>query len=104
MMYPFRVYLYVLFMLGMIFTGCKSKHSDELVIQDEINQVDSSGKRQGPWKIYENDVLIARGAYNNGNPDGLWTYWYPNGQLKEEGHYHQGEKCGLWDEWYRTVH
>lgn len=99
-MHSFSIYLYVLVTMGMMFTGCRAKHSDESALQVEINQVDSSGKKQGPWEIYEDGILIARGTYINGEPDGLWTYWYSNGQLKEEGHYHQGIKSGMWDEWY----
>jgi hypothetical protein len=100
MIHSFRIYLYVLVILGMMSTGCRTKHSDESVHRVEINQVDSSGNKQGPWEIYEEGVLIARGTYVDGKPDGLWTYWYPHGQMKEEGHYHLGIKCGMWVEWY----
>ena len=50
--------------------------------------------------IYADTVLIARGSYVDGKPDGLWTYWYENGQMKEEGNYQHGVKNGMWVEWY----
>ncbi len=95
-----RIILYLLFVSGIISTGCKTMHSDESVFNGEINQFDRSGNKQGPWKIYEDSVLIAQGIYIKGTPDGLWTYWYPNGQLKEEGRYDHGIKTGMWVEWY----
>ena len=50
--------------------------------------------------IYADTVLIAKGSYIDGNPDGLWTYWYENGQKKEEGNYQHGVKNGMWVEWH----
>jgi hypothetical protein len=63
--------------------------------------VDQSGLKQGPWEIYEDSVLISKGSYLDGIPDGLWTSWYKNGQMKEEGHYQEGMKNGMWIEWYQ---
>ena len=96
----FRLILHALFILGMISTGCKSKHSDGAEFIGEINQIDGSDKKQGPWKIYADTILVAEGSYVDGKPDGLWTYWYESGQMKEEGHFDQGMKNGMWVEWY----
>jgi len=98
--YSFRLILHALFILGMISTGCKSKHPDGSEFVGEINQIDGSGNKHGPWMIYADTVLVAKGSYVDGKPDGLWTYWYGNGQMKEEGHFDQGVKNGMWVEWY----
>jgi hypothetical protein len=98
--YSFRLILHTLFILGMISTGCKSKHPDGSEFIGEINQIDGSGKKQGPWKIYTDSILISEGSYVDGEPDGLWTYLYENGQMKEEGNFGQGVKNGMWVEWY----
>ncbi len=99
-MCPIRYILPVLLTLGIISAGCTTKQSDQSNDKGEINLVDRSGRKQGPWEIYEDSVLIARGEFTNGKPDGLWTYWYPDGMMKEEGHYKQGEKNGMWVQWY----
>ena len=31
---------------------------------------------------------------------GLWTYYYPNGERREEGRYEQGRRVGRWREWH----
>jgi len=100
MTHSFSIIFRVVLILGFISVGCKTGHPDSTEFKEKINQVDSSGKKQGPWKIYTDTVLIAKGSYVDGKPDGLWTYWYENGQMKEEGNYDQGVKNGMWVEWY----
>jgi len=98
--YSFRLILYALFILGMISTGCKSRQPDESEFIGEINKIDGSGKKQGLWEVYKDSILISKGSYVDGEPDGPWTYLYENGQLKEEGNFDQGMKNGMWVEWY----
>lgn len=31
---------------------------------------------------------------------GLWTYWYPNGELREQGRYDNGRRAGIWTQWF----
>lgn len=96
----YRTALILTFVLGLVPCGCKNTRPERSKHREEVNFVDPSGKKQGPWEIYEDSILIARGSYRDDRPDGLWTYWYPNGMLKEEGHYQQGMKHGMWVEWY----
>ena len=88
------------FMVGLISPGCNSVHQKNTDAAGELNQIDASGARQGPWEIYADSALIARGLYADGKPDGLWTFWHENGQMKQEGHYDRGVKTGTWVEWY----
>lgn len=50
--------------------------------QDNLNRVDKNGKKQGPWKKYENGVLVYEGQFVNDVPQGTFKYYYPNGKLK----------------------
>ena len=99
-MYHLRILGYLLIPLMVLSYSCTSGKSGGNGNALEINQVNDSGKRVGPWEVYSGDVLVARGSYVNGKPDGLWTRWYSSGQMKEEGHYEQGVKSGMWVEWY----
>jgi hypothetical protein len=99
-MRSFRFLICVLFVAGLISTGCKNRRTGDSSPQEEINYTDRSGRKQGPWEIREDSTLIAKGTFKEGKPDGLWTYWYANGRMKEEGHYKQGVKNGMWVEWY----
>ena len=50
--------------------------------QDNLNRLDKNGKKQGPWKKYENGVLVYEGQFVNDVPQGTFKYYYPNGKLK----------------------
>ena len=41
------------------------------------------------------DVFRSEGYYKNGKKDGLWTYWYPEGQKSSEAHYKDGVENGV---------
>lgn len=91
---------YLLLVMGMISTGCSTDKQNSTEIAEVVNQLNQAGQKHGPWEIYQDSVLISRGSYLNGLPEGLWTSWYENGQMKEEGHYKEGLKTGMWVEWY----
>jgi antitoxin component YwqK of YwqJK toxin-antitoxin module len=90
----------VFFLQGLITNSCQSGQQNNLQTEKSENQFDSSGKRHGSWSIYADSTLFATGSFKHGKKEGLWTYYYPNGQMKEEGHYHQDIKNGMWIEWY----
>lgn len=61
------------------------------------------GKRHGPyrkWHRYK-DIIIAEGAYLDGEKHGLWRTWYDNGRLASEGWYRKGKRHGTWREWHQ---
>jgi len=47
-----------------------------------INQVDASGRKQGVWKKYDGTLLISKGTYKDGLPEGEFTYYYENNIVK----------------------
>lgn len=59
------------------------------------------GRRQGSWRHYqlspEAEQLIFEGLYENGVPQGLHQYFWPNGQLRRRGQYRNGRKDGIWE-------
>jgi antitoxin component YwqK of YwqJK toxin-antitoxin module len=87
-------------LVGMVFFGLSACNTSEQT-GTTLNQVDSNNLKQGPWEIYRDSVLVARGSYVDDKPDGLWTFWYTNGETKEEGHYRRGVRTGMWVEWFR---
>lgn len=99
-MHAHRNVFYLLLVAGMLSFSCRSNTHKSKEPSEEFNQVDNAGLKQGPWKIYEDSVLISKGSYVDNLPDGLWTSWHLNGQMKEEGYYKNGMKEGMWIEWY----
>jgi len=47
-----------------------------------VNQVDATGRKQGLWKKYDGSILISKGTYKDGLPEGEFTYYYDNGTVK----------------------
>ena len=72
-------------------------------------------KRDGVYyPEFNNEVLNGRvyeiigfkkvyvGIIKNGKPDGLWSFWFENGQMWTGGTYKDGVQDGLWTEWYEN--
>lgn len=59
-----------------------------------INQVDAAGKRQGPWEItaamkklgspWTPTQVVEKGSYTNSMKTGIWIEFYQNGNKKSE--------------------
>ncbi|MFT5601093.1 MAG: hypothetical protein ACI9N1_001332 [Flavobacteriales bacterium] len=70
---------------------------------DSINQGDVDGKKTGHWVItgeqrnepdYCYNCVIEEGLYKRSRKQGLWTKYYPNGQLKSIIEYENGKAQG----------
>lgn len=73
-------------------------YSNDILLAE--GQIDSIGRRQGPWKIYYRDgKLRAEGSYINGLKDGPWQYLFPSGKLEQKGSYKDDLPYGNW-QWY----
>ncbi len=61
----------------------------------------ANGQRQGFWKLYYPDgSLKAQGNYKDNERNGEWEFFHPNGILEQKGSYdEQGRPVGLW-KWY----
>ncbi len=72
---------------------------DGLVLEE--GSLAENGNKEGPWIFYyPNGTIRAKGNYFNGLKHKLWNYYYPNGQLEQKGSYNKKEKPdGEWL-WY----
>ena len=58
-------------------------------------------------KLYSFRVKTGKIAHSivrvkDGKKDGLWTWWYENGQKNKEGTYKDGKMDGLWTRWHEN--
>jgi antitoxin component YwqK of YwqJK toxin-antitoxin module len=63
-----------------------------------------TGGVKGPFTSwYANGSVESHGHYldfgSRSVPDGLWGFWYPNGQRRTVGMYHRGEPTGCFASW-----
>lgn len=55
--------------------------------------------KDGVWKyFYSNGNIKEEGNYKDGLKDGIWKYQNENGCLKSEGSYENGKKEGYYEE------
>ena len=63
---------------------------------------DNSGNqtiKDGSGNVFEyhnNGTLRLEGYYSDGNREGVWKFYDPDGRLEEIGAYEKGEKIGMW--------
>jgi antitoxin component YwqK of YwqJK toxin-antitoxin module len=74
-------------------------YKNGLVIGEGI--VLDDGNREGPWKdFYPDGSLKAEGTYEKGKQTGTWKYYHANGKTEQTGKYSkQGKPDGTW-RWY----
>ena len=69
-------------------------------LNSNLNYVDDNGKKQGHWKIfgkmqedkrYGDLSLVADGDYRDGEKDGEWTYYMPDGKVEKTVFYVKGK-------------
>ncbi len=46
--------------------------------------------------------LEEKGSYKEGKKDGVWEYYYKNGQIKEKGSFKEGKEDGVWELYYEN--
>lgn len=64
-------------------------------------EITFKGKKEKTTVHWVNLRTAAFGNVQNGNEDGYWHYFHPNGVLAAEGNYVQGKKDGIW-KYYHT--
>ena len=50
------------------------------------------------------DIKVDLGYIKNGGKEGLWTWWFENGEKKNEGTFEDGKENGLHKWWYENGH
>ena len=62
-----------------------------------------NGKKEGLWTWwFENGEKKNEGTFKDGKENGLHKWWYENGHKSEERTYKNGIKEGLWTKWYNN--
>ncbi len=74
-------------------------YQNGLIIGEGI--VKDDGNREGYWKdFYPDGSLKAEGNYENGKQTGIWKYYHQNGKIEQTGKFSkQGKLDGTW-KWY----
>lgn len=61
------------------------------------------GQREGLWTFYyPNGQLEKKGVYNYGEKEGIWLNYWHNGQLFRKGEYKGGVKEGFWTDFHEN--
>lgn len=77
--------------------------------QDNINQKDEQGRKQGKWVIlgkdkpskgYPAENKIEEGNYKNDRKTGLWIMYYKDGTVKLEGEFKNGRPKGNYTKYH----
>ncbi len=62
------------------------------------------GKREGKWLTFnsESGDTLTEQVYANGLAEGVWKFWFTNGQLRQQQTFKQGKREGIVTEWSTT--
>ncbi len=113
-------YLMLLLVGLLVFSGCGSDETDEVVKTEEEQLVeikdniytewypgkkqikyrggqDDQNRRHGKWSFYsESGLELSVTMYENGKKEGFTVVKYPNGALRYRGEYLHDEMVGVW--------
>lgn len=107
-MLNFSTHIMILF-VGLSFSNISTSNAAYAVEQEELNQVDEQGRKQGKWivygkdrpsKGYPNDSKIEEGKYDNNRKTGIWVMYYPNGNVRTKGEFKYGRPKGEFTKYY----
>ncbi len=90
----------IMLIMSIVCFGCRTGNSGSRGNNPAGQPAAVSSPENGPYEAYSDSILVEKGTYTDGERTGLWTSWYPNGQIKAEGHYVDGVKNGMWVQWY----
>ena len=110
-----KIYSHILVIFGLFFMinqGEAHTHLSSLVATqggNSQNVTDTSGLRQGYWKImgamsieegYKSGQVIEEGKYIDNKRQGLWKKYYPTGSLRSEITYSENHPYGYYTTYY----
>jgi len=94
-----------------ILQGCE----DELVYNEEAPYIERAGEE---WMSYKGTIyngkyirywddgtlskVMEKGSYLDDKREGVWEWYYENGQLNRKGSYIYGKMDGFWEEYYEN--
>jgi antitoxin component YwqK of YwqJK toxin-antitoxin module len=67
----------------------------------QINQYTHDGKQDGIWEYYwDNGQLKGRGSFKNGKKEGIWERYHKNGSLRTKELYDNDLRDGTWESYW----
>lgn len=102
---------FLLFILSILVFSCSQKKPFEFIAE---SYPDGTSKLAQYYKSEAKEILVKEihyyedgqkkmeGSYNDGNRDGQWSYWYPDGKLWSQAVYTDGIDNGLKTVWHET--
>ncbi|MEM8709706.1 MAG: hypothetical protein AAGG01_02040 [Planctomycetota bacterium] len=84
-----------------VFEGGEWLKHGPFVFRDELGEEISRGRyvkglEDGPWTQRYEDGSKGVGAFVNGEREGRWQTFHPNGKLQDTGAYQRGLRTGTW--------
>lgn len=73
-----------------------------LEIKDRVYYYNDKPFEGKCYAKHENGKIGMKGAFQNGKKEGLWVWWYSDGQKKRETIYKNNKKEGLTIYWHRN--
>lgn len=86
-------------------TGCQSTYREEYPdgTTKKEGTLDLLGQQEGLWKYYyQNGELWIEASYEDDNPEGPWSYWFENGQMEMQGRFSHERRRGPWRYWQKN--
>ena len=92
-------------------SGSFSTYFDKPISKDTLNQLDENGKRNGYWIFrgkdknepqYCDTCKLEEGVYKVSRKQGVWTRYWPNGNVKSIIEYKNGKANGRYELHYDT--
>ncbi|GAB4277785.1 MAG: hypothetical protein Kow0068_01050 [Marinilabiliales bacterium] len=77
---------------------------NQLIIKNNTAyQRDSEHPYTGPcFSYYKSNIKAISGYYKNGIREGVWEWWFPNGQLGKKAYYNNGKPNYTSSFWYKN--
>ena len=97
-----KIYFIVITVLGLSLASCSTKKTDFSKLQERngiIYLMNSDKPFSGEVEGFNKGTLEFEGSIKGGLRDGVWTYYFPNGQKNFEGIFKEGVKEGKWSFW-----
>lgn len=97
------------YLIGILLLFFTLSLSSQETAKDTLNQKDSENRKQGYWIIngqmrkdtsFSANSTIEKGRYENGRKVGVWTRYYPNGNIQSKITYANGRPKGSYEFYY----
>ncbi len=83
---------------GNVISGTWNYQGDRVLTDPWSNILENATGEMTAWWRH-NEAKYYEAFYRNGEPDGLWRIWYPNGTAKCVGYLEDGRRVGVWTWW-----